>query len=151
MPSVAFERSHDIVIAAPPEAVLDYVSNPNSWPQWLAASHHIDSPDRPLAKGETFREKWHIRSGEVVLDWTVTERRPGRFWQAEAMTDFIGKIVAQYSCAAVAGGTRYTRTVINPARAKLPSAEQIRRMDEEAAIALANIKANVEASVRQRA
>lgn len=148
MPTVSFERSHDIVIAAPPEAVLDYVSNPHSWPEWLAASHHIDGPDRPLLEGDTFREKWHIRSGEVQLEWRVTECVRGVVWQAEAMTSFIGKIVARYRCQKVDGGTKYTRTVINPARTKAPSAEQIRRMDEEAAIALRNIKANVEKRVR---
>jgi hypothetical protein len=30
--TVAFERSHDIVIAAPAKAVFDYVTNPQSWP-----------------------------------------------------------------------------------------------------------------------
>lgn len=48
-PSVRFERSHEIVIDAPAGDILDYVSNPNIWPEWIAASHHIDSPPRPLA------------------------------------------------------------------------------------------------------
>ena len=39
---VPFERSHDIMIDAPPRAIYDYVCNPNSWPEWLAASHRID-------------------------------------------------------------------------------------------------------------
>jgi uncharacterized protein YndB with AHSA1/START domain len=51
----AFERSHNIVIDAPAKAVFDYVTNPQSWPEWLAASHHIDSerlnPDRPPVAG----------------------------------------------------------------------------------------------------
>lgn len=63
------------------------------------------------------------------------------------MTSFIGKIVAVYTCEPTPGGTKYTRTVINPARAKPPSQEQLQRMDEEAAVALANIKANVEKRV----
>ena len=52
--SNSFERRHDILIEAPPEAVYDYVCNPNSWPEWLAASHHIDSADRALDAGEAF-------------------------------------------------------------------------------------------------
>jgi uncharacterized protein YndB with AHSA1/START domain len=52
---VSFQRSHDITIETPPSAVYDYVCNPNSWPEWLAASHHIDGEDRPLLRGETFR------------------------------------------------------------------------------------------------
>ena len=142
--TVSFERSHDILIDAPPGAVLDYVSNPKSWPAWIAASHHIESADRPLALGETFREKWHIRSGEVWLDWVVTRAEPDRLWEVEAMTGFIGKIIVRYTCARLGGRTKYTRTIINPSRPKLPTAEMIQRIDEEAGIALRNIKANVE-------
>jgi len=36
-----FERSHEIFIDATPGVVLDYVSNPNSWPEWIYASHYI--------------------------------------------------------------------------------------------------------------
>ena len=78
---VSFQRSHDIMIDTPPSAVYDYVCNPNSWPEWLVASHHIDGEDRPLRRGETFREQWHIKRGEVRLAWTVTEsirQTPGR-------------------------------------------------------------------------
>ncbi len=142
-----FERHHDIFIAAPPQAVFDYVCNPQSWPEWLAASHRIDSADRALRQSETFREKWHIRSGEVQLDWTVTESEPGRAWTAEAPTAFIGLIVVRYTFTAEGDGTRYTRYLRNPARPKPPTDEQIARMDEEAAIGLANIKRNVERRV----
>ena len=69
--TVAFECSHDIVIDASASAVFDYVTNPQSWPEWLAASHAIDSANRPLEAGEVFSEKWHIRSGEVALNWIV--------------------------------------------------------------------------------
>lgn len=30
-----FERSHEILINAEPDQVLNYVSNPQSWPQWI--------------------------------------------------------------------------------------------------------------------
>jgi N-carbamoyl-D-amino-acid hydrolase len=142
--TVAFERSHDILIDAPPQAVMDYVSNPNSWPEWLAASHRIDAENRPLVTGETFHERWHTRTGEVRLDWKVTQAEQGRLWMAETNTSFIGRIVARYTFEPVDKGTRYTRTVVNPARPKAPTDDMIRRMDEEAAIGLANIKANVE-------
>lgn len=142
--TVAFERSHDILIDASPQAVMDYVSNPNSWPQWLPSSHRIDAADRPLAAGETFHERWRTRTGEVQLDWRVTHCEPGRLWMAETDTGFIGRIVARYTFEPVGSGTRYTRTVLNPARPKAPTEDMIRRMDEEAAIGLANIKANVE-------
>jgi uncharacterized protein YndB with AHSA1/START domain len=127
---VSFQRSHDITIATPPSAVYDYVCNPNSWPEWLAASHHIDGEDRPLLRGETYREQWHIN--------------PPSAWTVEADTDFIRKIVIRYTFEAVAGGTKYTRILRNSDRPSEPSPEQIARMDEEAMNGLQNIKRNVE-------
>lgn len=142
--TVRFERAHDIVIDAPAGDILDYVSNPNSWPEWIAASHHIESPDRPLQEGETFFEKWHTRTGEVRLDWVVTDRNHPDRWTAETDTNFIGKIVVRYDIEAVEGGNRFTRTVTNPVRPKPPTEDMVRRIDEEAALSLANIKTNVE-------
>ncbi len=141
-----FERSHSIEITATGAAVLDYVSNPNSWPEWIAASHQIESEDRPLVKGDRFREMWATRTGEVELNWTVTDSAPGRLWVGEAETDFIGRIVVRYDIAPVAGGVRFTRTVQNPTRRKPPTDDMIRRIDDEAGIALANIKRAVERS-----
>ena len=142
--TVRFERAHDIVIEARAQDILDYVSNPNSWPEWIAASHYIDSPDKTLQKGDTFQERWHTRTGEAQLDWVVTERLHPLSWIAETDTDFIGKIVVRYDIHGVEDGIKFTRTVINPARPKPPTEDMIRRIDEEAAVSLANIKTNVE-------
>jgi len=142
--TVAFERSHNIVIDAPARAVFNYVTNPQSWPEWLAASHHIDSEDRPLHTGELFQEEWHIRSGEVSLNWIVRECVSPKLWIVQAETDFIGPIVVQYTCEEKDGRTTFTRTLRNPARKKLPTDEQIAAMDAEAKVGLGNIKANVE-------
>ncbi|MEC7398184.1 MAG: SRPBCC family protein, partial [Pseudomonadota bacterium] len=68
-----FERSHEIFIDATPGVVLDYVSNPNSWPEWIYASHHIDSEDRPLKLGDTFRKLGNTKFGEAQLNSTSTE------------------------------------------------------------------------------
>jgi hypothetical protein len=142
-----FERSHDIIIDAPAAAILDYVSNPNSWPEWIAASHYIASPDRPLQKGEAFRERWATRTGEVLLEWVVSERDHPGLWEARTRADFIGDIIVRYEVEAAPGGHRYRRTVINPARPKPPTDEMVRRVDEEAALCLQNIKRAVEARV----
>ena len=147
----AFERSHSITIEASAAAVLDYVSNPNSWPEWIAASHHIDSPRRPLQKGDTFHEKWRTKTGEVELNWVVLERDQPRLWKATADTAFIGPIVVTYTCEAIDRATRFTRTMSNPARKKLPTDAMIQAMDDEAALALANIKRNVKALKLARA
>jgi hypothetical protein len=145
--TVAFERSHDILIDAPAKAVLDYVSNPNSWPEWIAASHEMDSPDRPLVVGDTFCEQWHTRTGPAELNWRVTECQSPHLWIAETGTDFLGLIIARYDVVSVGDQVRYTRTIQNPARAKAPTAEMIERIDAEAKVSLENIKRNVEARV----
>ncbi len=145
----AFELSDHIDIEAPPAAVLDYVSNPNTWREWMPATHHIEAPDRPLAAGERFYEKWATRQGEVQLDWHVVARVDARRWEAHTATAFTGPIVCVYAVEPTTSGCRYTRTIINPERPKAPTAEMVERMRDEAGICLANIKANVEARARQ--
>jgi len=145
----AFRRSHDIRIDAPAGAVFDYVCNPNSWPEWITASHEMHSANRPLGTGETFREEWHTRTGPVELNWVVRESDRPRRWIAETYAQFIGRIIVRYDFEERDGGCRYTRTLVNPARPKAPTDDMVRRIDEEAAISLANIKRRVEERIRQ--
>lgn len=147
----AFERQHSIDIHAPPEAVFDYVTNPQSWPKWIAVSHQVASADRPLRTGETFSEKWFSRE-EILLEWRVLRAdRPYR-WEARTFADFIGPIVVQYDFERIEiegrPATRYTRTVRNPSRPKPPTPAMIERIDAEAATALGNIRTQVEALSR---
>lgn len=148
-PTTTFERSHDILIDAPPQAVFDYVTNPHSWPEWISASHELECPDRPLRKGETFREQWMTRE-MVTLDWIVPECDAPTTWVARTATAFTGPILVRYTCVPEGGGTRYTRTVTNPARPKPVTPPMLERIDQEAATALRNIKANVERRVAGR-
>ena len=140
----SFERSHDIVIDAEPGEVLDYVSNPNYWPDWIMASHHMESPDRPLVKGDTFRELWHTKTGAAELNWTVTDQILAELWIGETHTSFTGTIIVRYDVERVGGQTRFTRALINPARPKPATVKMIAAIDEEAGASLANIKRNVE-------
>ena len=96
-----------------------------------------------MLRGETFREQWHIKRGEVRLAWTVTESDPPNAWTVEADTDFIGKIVVRYTFEATTGGTKYARTLRSPDRPSGPAPSRSARMDEEAVIGLQNIKRNV--------
>lgn len=142
---VPFELATSIEIEAPAGAVLDYVSNPQSWPQWMPATHEIRSDDRPILAGETFAERWATRQGEVGLAWRVTERVEAVRWVAETETPFTGPIVCRYEVEALGEGRcRYTRRIVNPARPKAPTQEMVDRMRAEADVCLANIKRNVE-------
>ena len=140
-----FQRSHSITIAAKATDVFDYVTNPKSWPEWLPSSHQIDCDDRPMRFGDTFHEHWSTRTAKVELDWLVITCDQPNLWIGMTYTEFTGPIVVQYNCDEVDGGTRFTRTMRNPARPKPPSDEVVARMDEEADIGLANIKRIVEA------
>lgn len=139
-----FTRKHDIFIEAPAEAVYDYVCNPRSWPEWLAASHEIEGPDQPLQLGQTFREAWQIRRGMIELHWTVTESNRPSAWTCRADTAFMGPIIIRYSFVGEKGRTHYSRELTNPDRPSEPTQDQLRRMDEEARIGLSNIKKQVE-------
>ncbi|MFT7599171.1 MAG: hypothetical protein ACI8TP_002100 [Acidimicrobiales bacterium] len=143
--TVGFEQSLAIAIEAPALAVLDYVSNPQTWPQWMPATHEIISDDRPLQQDETFSERWVTRKGEVGLAWSVTKREDPTLWQAECETPFTGPIVACYEVEVTGPSSCiYTRRIINPARPKAPTGEMIERMDAEARLCLDNIKRVVE-------
>jgi hypothetical protein len=143
--TVHFERHHHIVIDAPAGVVLDYVSNPQSWPEWMPATHEITSPDRPLRAGETFAERWRTRTGEVDLAWRVTARTDPTLWVAETSTSFTGPIVARYEITELGPERcRYLRRIVNPARPKPPTDEMVARIDDEAQICLDNIKAACE-------
>ena len=146
MATTPFEHTNDIVIAATPEKIFDYVTNPKSWPEWLPSSHHIDCDNRPMRFGDTFHEHWSTRTGRVDLDWVVIACDRPSLWIGLTNTPFLGPIVVQYNCEPATGGTRFIRTLRNPQRPKAPTEDQVRRTDEEAKLGLANIKAKVEGS-----
>ena len=144
MATVPFKHSNSIVIAAPAEKIFDYVTNPKSWPEWLPSSHEIECDNRPMGFGDTFHEHWSTRSGRVDLDWVVIACERPSLWIGLTNTSFIGPVVVQYSLEAVEVGTRFTRIVRNPQRPRAATEDQVRRIDEEAILGLANIRKNVE-------
>ncbi len=144
MATVPFKHSNSIVIAAPAEKIFDYVTNPKSWPEWLPSSHEIDCDNRPMGFGDTFHEHWSTRSGRVDLDWVVIACERPSLWIGLTNTSFIGPVVVHYSLEPADGGTRFTRIVRNPQRPRAATEDQVRRIDDEAKLGLANIKKNVE-------
>ncbi len=75
----------------------------------------------------------------------MIDSAPGAFWLGETFASFIGTIQVRYDVEKTGAGTKFTRTMINPNRPKLPTDEMIARMDAEATESLKKIKANVEA------
>jgi len=149
--TVSFRRQHDVLINAPAEAIYDFLSNPNFRPLWRPASAKVEAADRPLTRGETFREEWHLRRGIVVLNWIVLDDEPPNSWTIRADTEFVGPIVIRYCLEPEGDATRIIHHVTNPRRPSEPSLEQIQCVDEEIVSGLAALKRQVEDRLRTQA
>ena len=150
--TVSFRRQHDILINAPAEVIYNIVSNPNSRPRWCEASRKIEAPDRPLRRGERFREEWRTRRGIVVLNWIVLDDERPNSWTIRADTELVGPIVIRYCLEEEGDATRCIHHVTNPRRPSEPSPDQIRSIEEDIIVGLAGLKRYVEERLRtQRA
>jgi uncharacterized protein YndB with AHSA1/START domain len=146
--TVSFRRQHDVLINAPAEVVYDIVCNPNARPLWCEASRKIEAPDRPLKRGERFREEWRTRRDIVVLNWIVLDDERPNSWTIRADTDLVGPIVIRYCLEEEGNATRCIHHVSNPRRPFEPSPEQVRCIDEDIVAGLAGLKRYVEERLR---
>jgi len=149
--TVSFRRQHDVLINAPAEAIYDFLSNPNFRPLWRTASGMVEAADRPLVRGEKFREEWRLRRGIVPLDWIVLDDERPNSWTIRADTEIVGPIVVRYCLLPEGDATRIIHHVTNPRRPTRPSLEQIQSIDEEIVAGLAAIKREVEDRLRTQA
>jgi hypothetical protein len=148
--TVSFRRQHDILINAPAEVIYDIVCNPNARPRWCEASRKVEAPDRPLRRGEKFREEWRTRRGTVVLNWVVLDDERPNSWTIRADTDLVGPIVIRYCLEEVGDATQCIHHVSNPRRPAEPSPEQIRCIEEDIVAGLAGLKRYVEERLRKQ-
>jgi hypothetical protein len=146
--TITFRRQHEILIDAPPEAIYDFISNPNFRPLWCEASSRIEAPDRPLKRRETFHEDWRRHRGIIHLKWVVLDDDRPDSWTIRADTDFIGPIVIRYCLVQEGAATRCIQHVSNPRRPSEPSPEQLNSIDKESSTELAGIKRLVEQMMR---
>jgi uncharacterized protein YndB with AHSA1/START domain len=149
--TVSFRRQHDVLINAPAEVIYDFLSNPNFRPLWRSASAKVESADRPLTRGELFREEWHLRRGVVVLNWIVLDDEPPNSWTIRADTEIVGPIVIRYCLEPEGDATRIIHHVTNPRRPSEPSLDQVRCVDEEIVAGLAALKRQIEDRLRTQA
>lgn len=146
--TVSFRRQHDILINAPADVIYDIVCNPNRRPLWCEASRKTESPDRPLKRGEKFREEWRARRGKVELNWIVLDDERPTSWTIRADTDLIGPIVIRYCLEGQGEATRCIHHVSHPRRPSEPTPEQVRYIEEDIAAGLAGLKRYVEDQLR---
>jgi uncharacterized protein YndB with AHSA1/START domain len=149
--TVSFRRQHDVLINAPAEKIYDFLSNPNFRPLWRPTSNKIEAADRPLRRGERFREEWRHPGGIVVLDWIVLDDERPNSWTIRADTEIVGPMVIRYCLEPEGDGTRIIHHVTNPRRPSEPGLEQVRRVDEEIISGLAALKRQIEDQLRTQA
>lgn len=103
--------THTTLRATPDEA-YDYLTRPALWCEW----HHASLGTTPnarasLAAGDEFDET--IRSVGIRKDlhWRVLDAQPARRWEASAAMADGSSAHLTYTFAAIAEGTRFTRTL----------------------------------------
>src|SRR5438132_299545 len=111
MPGRPFQRFvQSIVLAAPPDQVFDFVTNPSQWYRWHPATRSVrDVPPRPLGLHETMVE--HIRAGGRSFEavWTVVACERPSLWQIETATPH-GASVITYHLEPLGSGCRFERS-----------------------------------------
>lgn len=148
--TVSFRRQHDILINAPADVIYDIVCNPSRRPLWCEASRKIEALDRPLKRGERFREEWRARRGKIELNWIVLDDERPNSWTIRADTDLVGPVVIRYCLEEQGDATRCIHHVSHPRRPSEPSPEQVRCIDEDIAAGLAGLKRYVEEQLQTR-
>lgn len=102
--------TQSVHLAAPPQAVYDFVTNASLWPTWHPATRAVrDVPPRPLVLGETMVEDIRAAWRREEATWRVTEYLPPHRWGITASSPR-GYATVSYELQAEAGGTLFRRT-----------------------------------------
>lgn len=139
----------EITIRRAPQDVFAYVTTPGFWPKWHPSSISVSgATDHSLAVGEQVTEQYLVagRRGEVV--WTCTERDEPHRWVISGQIVGGGSGVITYTLDPQPDGTHFTREFVypiaNPFLALLDRMIVRRRIEQESATALRQLKARLE-------
>lgn len=138
-------------IAAPMPQVFAYVATPANWPRWHPASRAVRGVvDRTPAVGEAVIETYEIAGRRDDATWTTVELDAPRRWRFTARSDRGGSAQIAYTLAPTAAGTRFRRELFyrgpNLAFALVNALKLKRVMVRDSAVALANVKRDMEAA-----
>jgi hypothetical protein len=111
-----FERScarvvTEVAMPHPAALVFDYVSTPARWHTWHPATAEVlDTPDRPLKKGETALEVIAMLGQRSKTLWTVVACDPPLRWEITCDSDMgVSHII--YTITPTAAGCLFKRTL----------------------------------------
>jgi uncharacterized protein YndB with AHSA1/START domain len=109
--------THTVELAAPPEAVYDYVTRPWRWHEWHPASKSATVAARPLETGDTFEEDIELRPLSPLplrlrrrMTYRVVVAEPPLRWEVRGDTGD-GWVSIRYAIQPHDGGSRFTRTL----------------------------------------
>lgn len=102
---------HEVTVAREPEAVFDYVTNPNRWHEWFSASRPARIDLDPQQPGERFQLttrfrwfSWLPLQLEQNVECEVSKSDRPYLWEVEAESPII-KAITSYTLSRVAEGT----------------------------------------------
>lgn len=106
--------TNEILIAATPQEVFDYVSRPDLWHEWHPASTSAELPRVPLKVGDAFREiitvKYPLISVQRQTAYTVTVSDPATTWEVQGKSSLFD-LTIHYDFTSVGEGTVFRRTL----------------------------------------
>lgn len=136
-----------IQIPRPVEEVFNYVTAPQSWPQWHPSSIGVSgATDHSLEVGEQVVEEFIVAGRQGKATWTVKERVFPRRWVIDGLINGSrnGGVVT-YRLTPRSGGTFFEREFVYPTRGFLFTMLDLlvikRRVKAESKLALKQLRA----------
>lgn len=143
---------NDILIAARPEKVFDYVSRPDLWHEWHPASKSAVLPRVPLQKGDAFGEIITVTYPFIKIsrktEYRVTLSERAKVWEVRGSSSLFD-LTIHYDFFAEGAATRFCRTLTYDVKGLLGWFEPVvvrPKMRRQSAFALANLKRKLEAT-----
>jgi hypothetical protein len=140
------------LVRRPIAAVFDLATTGGYWPRWHPATRSVTGAiDHPVQRGECITERVRIAGLPGTATWTCVERAAPRrlVLDATSRQGVTARIV--YTFIERPGGTLFSRTLTyhlpGPLGAVVERLLMARVMRKQSAVAMANLKALIEATV----
>ncbi|AFM13665.1 SRPBCC family protein [Turneriella parva] len=143
--------TNEILIAAPPEKVFDYVSRPDLWHEWHPASKSAVLPRVPLQRGDAFGEIITVTYPFIKIsrktEYRVTLSERAKVWEVQGSSSLFS-LTIHYDFFSEGATTRFRRTLTYRVQGLLGWFEPVvvrPKMRRQSAFALSNLKRKLEA------
>lgn len=148
---------HEVTVARAPEAVFDYVTDPNRWHEWFSASRPTRVDLNPQQAGESFQLTTSFRWFPVLpfqlvqdIQCRVSKSDRPYLWEVEAESPII-KAITTYTLSRVEEGTILKRQFTYCFKGAYRYLEPLllrRRVSAQAQLSLERLKQRLERGSR---